>query len=111
MRLTGPWLESHNPSRPNEVVAKVQSAAVSDLDHIIEQAVKQWATWRRTRRKHDLQYYGRLRPNTRRRYELAAWEIAEIGKPWREADADVTEAVDFLRTMPMRWTAWLLRCD
>ena len=32
----------------------------------------------------------------RRRYELAAWEIFEQGKPWREADADVAEAIDFL---------------
>jgi RHH-type proline utilization regulon transcriptional repressor/proline dehydrogenase/delta 1-pyrroline-5-carboxylate dehydrogenase len=32
-----------------------------------------------------------------RRFELAAWEIFEVGKPWREADADVAEAIDFLR--------------
>src|SRR5262249_2612366 len=27
----------------------------------------------------------------RRRYELAAWQVYECGKPWREADADVAE--------------------
>ena len=32
----------------------------------------------------------------KRRFELAAWEIFETGKPWREADADVAEAIDFL---------------
>ncbi|MEO6810114.1 MAG: L-glutamate gamma-semialdehyde dehydrogenase [Isosphaeraceae bacterium] len=31
----------------------------------------------------------------RRRFELAAWEMAECGKPWREADGDVCEAIDF----------------
>ena len=31
----------------------------------------------------------------RRRFELAAWEVYECGKPWREADADVGEAIDF----------------
>jgi RHH-type proline utilization regulon transcriptional repressor/proline dehydrogenase/delta 1-pyrroline-5-carboxylate dehydrogenase len=31
----------------------------------------------------------------RRRFELAAWEVFECGKPWREADADVAEAIDF----------------
>ncbi len=31
----------------------------------------------------------------RRRFELAAWEIVECGKPWREADADVAEAIDY----------------
>ena len=30
------------------------------------------------------------------RFELAALEVVEAGKPWREADADVTEAIDFL---------------
>jgi RHH-type proline utilization regulon transcriptional repressor/proline dehydrogenase/delta 1-pyrroline-5-carboxylate dehydrogenase len=30
------------------------------------------------------------------RWELAAWEVFEEAKPWREADADVAEAVDFL---------------
>ena len=31
----------------------------------------------------------------KRRFALAAWEILECGKPWREADADVAEAIDF----------------
>ena len=31
----------------------------------------------------------------RRRFELAAWEVHECAKPWREADADVAEAIDF----------------
>ena len=30
------------------------------------------------------------------RFELAALEVLEAGKPWREADADVCEAIDFL---------------
>ena len=31
----------------------------------------------------------------RRRFELAAWQVYECGKPWREADADVAEAIDY----------------
>jgi RHH-type proline utilization regulon transcriptional repressor/proline dehydrogenase/delta 1-pyrroline-5-carboxylate dehydrogenase len=30
-----------------------------------------------------------------RRWELAATMVLEVGKPWREADADVAEAIDF----------------
>jgi RHH-type proline utilization regulon transcriptional repressor/proline dehydrogenase/delta 1-pyrroline-5-carboxylate dehydrogenase len=30
-----------------------------------------------------------------RRWELAAWIVAETGKQWRESDADVAEAIDF----------------
>jgi RHH-type proline utilization regulon transcriptional repressor/proline dehydrogenase/delta 1-pyrroline-5-carboxylate dehydrogenase len=32
----------------------------------------------------------------RRRIELAAWEVFEVGRGWREADADVAEAIDYL---------------
>ena len=31
-----------------------------------------------------------------RRLEIAALEVRETAKPWREADADVCEAIDFL---------------
>src|SRR5947209_3343658 len=30
-----------------------------------------------------------------RKYELAALQVFEAGKPWKEADADVCEAIDF----------------
>jgi len=98
IRLTGPWLESRNPCRPHEVVAKVQSAALSDLNHIIEQAVKQSDPWRwKAPEGRSEMLRHAASEMSRRRYELAAWEIFEVGKPWREADADVTEAIDFLR--------------
>ena len=32
-----------------------------------------------------------------RRFELGALEVFEAGKPWIEADADISEAVDFCR--------------
>jgi len=32
-----------------------------------------------------------------RRNELAAWVCLEAGKPWRDADADIAEAIDFCR--------------
>ncbi|GKS66203.1 hypothetical protein YTPLAS72_35070 [Nitrospira sp.] len=96
-KLTGPWIESRNPSRPNEVVAHVQGTAVSDLSPIIDLALKEWGSWRATapeRRADILRKAAEVM--SRRRFELAAWEIFEVGKPWREADADVAEAIDFL---------------
>jgi RHH-type proline utilization regulon transcriptional repressor/proline dehydrogenase/delta 1-pyrroline-5-carboxylate dehydrogenase len=38
-----------------------------------------------------------------RRETLAAWEVLECGKPWREADADVAEAIDFLEYYGGEW--------
>lgn len=97
-KLTGTWLESRNPCRPNEVVAQVQGVAVSDLGSIINLALEEWDSWRRTDpkvRSHILRKAALAMSGSR--YELAAWEIFEVGKPWREADADVAEAIDFLR--------------
>ena len=96
--LTGPWLESRNPYRPDEVVAQVQSASASDIDAAIGQALHHWSHWRQKApdvRSHILRTAAS--EMHRRKYELAAWEIVEVGKPWREADADVAEAIDFLQ--------------
>ena len=98
LTLTGPWLESHNPCRPVEIVAQVQSALVADLDRAFQQALAQFDSWRRQSPDARAQILREAASEmSRRRFELAAWEIFEVGKPWREADADVAEAIDFLR--------------
>ncbi len=97
-KLTGPWLESRNPCRPNEVVAQLRSAAVSDLGPIIDLTLHEWDRWRHTDPDVRSDILRKAASEmSRRRFELAAWEIFEVGKPWREADADVAEAIDFLR--------------
>jgi RHH-type proline utilization regulon transcriptional repressor/proline dehydrogenase/delta 1-pyrroline-5-carboxylate dehydrogenase len=94
---SGPELISINPSSPEEVIARFQSIAPQEVDPIIQNA------------KHCLTYWQALSAHARaellfrtaslfreKRAELAAWEIVETGKPLREADADVAEAIDFL---------------
>ena len=96
--LTGSWLESRNPCFPDAPIAYVQQASVADLDRAIEQATQQWTDWRErttTTRANILEKAAR--EMDQRRFELASWEIFEVGKPWREADADVAEAIDFFR--------------
>ena len=98
LSLTGPWLESRNPCRPDELVAHVRGATVADVETAVRQARAHYDAWRR-RPPEDRATILRqaAMEMKRRRYELAAWEIFEIGKPGREADADVAEAIDFLR--------------
>jgi RHH-type proline utilization regulon transcriptional repressor/proline dehydrogenase/delta 1-pyrroline-5-carboxylate dehydrogenase len=80
--LTGPWLESRNPCRPDEVVAHVQSAAVSDLDPIIDRVLRQWENWRHTapEARSDIlrKTAGEM---SRRRCELASWPRCSPGRP------------------------------
>lgn len=94
---SGPELVSRNPSRPAEIVGRVQGVAPSDVDGLIRTARTQVAAWSTTPpdRRADI-LVAAAAVMRRRRFELAAWEILETGKPWREADADVAEAIDFL---------------
>lgn len=97
LRLTGPRMESRNPAHPDEVVALVPSAAVPDVAAAAALAVSSAAEWRSqlgTERSAIMRRAAALMRE--RRDELAAWEILEVGKPWRDADADVAEAIDFL---------------
>jgi RHH-type proline utilization regulon transcriptional repressor/proline dehydrogenase/delta 1-pyrroline-5-carboxylate dehydrogenase len=95
---TGPWLVSRNPFKPEEVVAEVKGASVADLDRAVQRAEAAFEDWRRRPAEERAAVLDRAADEiARRHYELAAWEVFEVGKPWREADADVAEAIDFLR--------------
>jgi len=97
LRLTGPLMESRNPAHPDEVVALVPSATVPDVAAAADLAVSSAAEWRSRPAPERVAVMRRAAMLMReRRNELAAWEILEVGKPWREADADVAEAIDFL---------------
>ncbi len=95
-QLTGPVMESRNPARPDEVVALVQSATAADVAAAVESAAVAVETWRRSALERIAVITRAAALMRTRRYELVAWEVVEVGKPWREADADVAEAIDFL---------------
>ena len=96
--MTGPWVASQNPARPDETVALIQTMSACDLDPAIQQAQSAFDDWRRCSAEERAAILCKAADvMSRRRFELAAWEIFETGKPWREADADVAEAIDFLR--------------
>jgi RHH-type proline utilization regulon transcriptional repressor/proline dehydrogenase/delta 1-pyrroline-5-carboxylate dehydrogenase len=94
---SGSDLISYNPADPDEVVGRIRAATPADAARAVESALAAFRTWRSTSpegRAGVLQRAAAIM--RRRRFELAAWEIFETGKPWREADADVAEAIDFL---------------
>ena len=95
--LTGSTIESRNPARPQELVGAVAAADAAHVDRAVEGAAAAFIDWSALgmeQRAHLLlRAAARLR---KRRARFAAWEIFEAGKTWREADANVTEAIDFL---------------
>lgn len=90
-------IPSLNPAKPGEVIGRVCSAGKKEALKTIEVARKAWAQWRNTPPKERAEYLFRAAEELRkRRFELTALEVYEVGKNWKEADADVVEAIDFL---------------
>jgi RHH-type proline utilization regulon transcriptional repressor/proline dehydrogenase/delta 1-pyrroline-5-carboxylate dehydrogenase len=95
---TGQWIESTNPAQPAQVVGRVAAAGVEDVDRAVAAARDAAGAWRNTSPAERAAMLENVAQQMIvRRFELAALVVYEVGKPWREADADVSEAVDFCR--------------
>ena len=89
-------IESRNPSHKSQIVGVAASASADDAHEAIDAARRSFREWSKTKPKYRAEYLQLTAAEMRnRRFELAAWEVVECGKPWAEADADVAEAIDF----------------
>ena len=94
---TGNTLDSVNPSHTDQVVAVQHQSRQEDAEEAIAAARAFFPTWRDTPARERADVLLRAAKLMReRRHELNALLVYEAGKPWREADADVCEAIDFL---------------
>ena len=94
---TGDLLPSVNPARPSEVVGHICQAGPAEVSKAIAVAKGAFPAWRDTDPRVRADCLFRAAAAARRRtFELAAWQVLEIGKQWDQAYADVTEAIDFL---------------
>jgi RHH-type proline utilization regulon transcriptional repressor/proline dehydrogenase/delta 1-pyrroline-5-carboxylate dehydrogenase len=95
--VTGREITSTNPNRPAEVVGIVAAAGVKEAGEAVAAAREAFGAWRDTDPRQRAEYLFRAAEAARCiRAELAALQVYEVGKNWSEADADVTEAIDFL---------------
>ena len=93
---TGKWFESLNPSRPKEVVARIAQGDAGSVDRAVAAATEAFAQWRLVPADERAELITRVATRLdERRFELAALMTLECGKTWREADADVSEAIDY----------------
>jgi RHH-type proline utilization regulon transcriptional repressor/proline dehydrogenase/delta 1-pyrroline-5-carboxylate dehydrogenase len=91
-------IASTNPARPAQVVGHWARATVADADAAVAAARAAWPAWAErptSERAAVLERAADLMEE--RRFELNALEVYEAAKPWIEADADISEAVDFCR--------------
>jgi RHH-type proline utilization regulon transcriptional repressor/proline dehydrogenase/delta 1-pyrroline-5-carboxylate dehydrogenase len=88
--------DSLNPSHCKEIVGRCGRASVEQAREAVVAAKAAFASWRDTEAAKRAEYLFRAaQVMRRRRFELAAWQMYECGKPRREADADVAESIDY----------------
>ena len=94
---TGSLINSINPSSPTQVVGAVAEAGIPEAEAAVAAARKAFEHWCRVSVEHRAELLERVAAiMDRRRFELSALEVFEVGKPWAEADGDIREAIDFL---------------
>jgi RHH-type proline utilization regulon transcriptional repressor/proline dehydrogenase/delta 1-pyrroline-5-carboxylate dehydrogenase len=89
-------IDSVNPSNYSEVIGKVGLMSVEQAEQAMQAAKAAFLSWKNTpakQRAEILRKAGQLMEQ--RRAELSAWIVLEVGKPVKEADAEVSEAIDF----------------
>ncbi|MDX1763584.1 MAG: L-glutamate gamma-semialdehyde dehydrogenase, partial [bacterium] len=93
----GAKIVSTDPADPEARIGVVASGSRDDADRAVEAGMGAWQTWREVPPPERAEYLFRAAAHIRdRRFLYAALQVREVGKGWREADADVCEAVDFL---------------
>ncbi|MDF5734677.1 MULTISPECIES: L-glutamate gamma-semialdehyde dehydrogenase [unclassified Nostoc] len=95
---TPEFVDSLNPSNFSEVVGKVGLISVEQAEQAMQAAKAAFPGWKKTpakQRADILRKAGDLMKL--RRAELSAWMVLEVGKPVKEADGEVSEAIDFCR--------------
>ncbi|MEZ5413003.1 MAG: L-glutamate gamma-semialdehyde dehydrogenase [Opitutaceae bacterium] len=92
------YITSVNPAKPTQLIGAWARATVVDADAAVAAAQSAFPQWRATPVNDRAKLLERTADLIEaRRFELNALLILEAGKPWVEADADISEAIDFCR--------------
>jgi 1-pyrroline-5-carboxylate dehydrogenase len=88
---------SINPANKEEVVGIVSKATQDHAERAMQIADETFKSWRKSKPEMRADILFRAAAIVRRRkHEFSALLVKEAGKPWKEADADTAEAIDFM---------------
>lgn len=88
---------SVNPANPDEVIGRVSMANKNIAEQAIKAANRNFSWWRKSDPVMRADILFRAAAIVRRRkFEFSALLVKEGGKPWKEADGDIAEGIDFL---------------
>ncbi len=92
------YIASTNPAHPDQVIGHWARGTVADADAAVAAGLAAFPAWRATPAEERARIIERAADLMEaRRFELNAYLILEAGKPWMEADGDISEAIDFCR--------------
>src|SRR5579871_3069713 len=93
---TSDKIKSLNPSQPSQVVGVHQKAGRDHVEPAMSAALKAFESWSRTSVEERAGLVFRVGDLLRqRKMEYMAWLVFEVSKNWAEADADISETIDF----------------
>ncbi|KXZ16997.1 L-glutamate gamma-semialdehyde dehydrogenase [Bacillus nakamurai] len=88
---------SINPADKKEVIGSVSAAGKEIAEKAMQAALQAFQTWKKVQPEHRANVLFKAAAILRRRkHEFSGYLVKEAGKPWKEADADTAEAIDFL---------------
>ena len=93
---TADKIKSLNPSRPSQIVGIHQKAGKEHVEPAMSAALRAFESWSRTTVEERASLLFRAADLMRqRKMEYMAWLVFEVSKNWGEADADISETIDF----------------
>ncbi len=93
---TTTFVDSLNPSNFSQVVGKIGLLSIEQAEEAMKFAKAAFPAWKKTPVKQRADILRKAADlMEQRRAELSAWIVLEVGKPVKEADAEVSEAIDF----------------
>ena len=93
---TADKIRSINPSKPSQLVGLHQKAGKEHVEPAMQAALKAFESWKRTSVEERASLVFRVGDLMReRKFEFMAWLVFEVSKNWGEADADISETIDF----------------
>src|SRR5262252_5115786 len=93
---TSDKIRSLNPAKPSEIVGIHQKAGKEHVEPAMNAALKAFESWSRTSIEERAGLLFRVADTMRqRKMEYMAWLVFEVSKNWAEADADISETIDF----------------
>jgi 1-pyrroline-5-carboxylate dehydrogenase len=93
---TSDKIRSINPAKPSEVVGVHQKAGKEHVEPAVHAASQAFSRWSHTSAEERASLLFRVGDVMRdRKLEFMAWLVFEVSKNWVEADADISETIDF----------------